>query len=89
MGCVQERIEERVFRSAFYIIRNRCTIRDTAKAMGVSKSTTHLDLQERLGKLDPVLQAHVHEVIEWNSDERYSRGGQATKIKYETKQGVS
>lgn len=72
----------RTFKSAFYLINNNSTIRETAKAMGVSKSTTHVDLSRRLYLLDPRLYVKVQHVIEENKANRHIKGGKATKNKF-------
>jgi putative DeoR family transcriptional regulator (stage III sporulation protein D) len=79
---VKQYIEDRVYASAHYILENKSTIRQTAKYVGVSKSTTHKDLSERLPQLNKTLYNIIkHEVIEVNKAERHIRGGWATKKK--------
>ena len=75
-------IEERARRLAEYIIENDSTVRAAAKKFGVSKSTVHKDVTERLKKLDPALWAQAKTVLERNKAERHIRGGIATRIKY-------
>lgn len=65
-----------------FIIENKATVRSTAKRFGISKSTVHKDVSERLAKLDPSLAAQVKEILEINKQERHIRGGMATKLKY-------
>ncbi len=65
-----------------YISRTRSTVRDTAKVFGVSKSTVHKDVTERLPKLNRDLAARVKKVLETNKAERHLRGGEATRRKY-------
>lgn len=65
-----------------YIIENNATVRQTAKAFGVSKSTVHKDVTDRLAQLNPVLAAAARKVLEVNKSERHIRGGMATKEKY-------
>ena len=79
---MQKHIMERVFESAYYLLQHKSTIRETAKAVGVSKSTTHIDLQDRLQAIDPMLHSQVVDVLEWNLSERHIRGGEATKKYY-------
>ena len=67
---------------ADYIIRTGATVRDTAKVFGVSKSTVHKDLTERLENIDSSLAGQVREVLDLNKSERHIRGGMATKEKY-------
>ena len=75
-------IEERAARLAEYIIENNATVRTAAKAFGVSKSTVHKDVTERLKRTDPALWKQVKSVLEKNKAERHIRGGIATRIKY-------
>ena len=65
-----------------YIIENNATVRNTAKKFGISKSTVHKDVSERLLKESPQLYAQVKKVLEINKQERHIRGGLATKRKY-------
>lgn len=76
-------IEQRVIDQGAYIVRHKTTIRETARAFGISKSTTHKDMQERLPKIDRVLHGLVSEVIEINKKEGTMRGGIATRKAYE------
>lgn len=64
-----------------------CTVRATAKAFGISKSTVHKDLTVRLKEEDPTLYKQVKSVLEKNKQERHIRGGLATKKKYLEKHG--
>lgn len=66
-----------------YIIENRTTVRAAAKKFGISKSTVHKDVSERLAKINPTLYAQVKDILEINKQERHIRGGLATKIKYQ------
>lgn len=77
-------IEQRAIESANYLIKNDSTIRETAKHMGVSKSTVHKDLIIRLKDINHSLYEKVREVLDANWEERYIRGGLATKEKYES-----
>jgi len=65
-----------------YIIENRSTVRAAAKKFGISKSTVHKDVSERLKREDPALYAQVKDILEINKKERHIRGGLATKEKY-------
>lgn len=76
-------INYRVIETAHYFINHNSTIRETAKHMGVSKSTTHKDLTDRLPRINPVLYEQVSNILEINKDERHMRGGIATKKKFE------
>ena len=75
-------IEERATRLAHYIIETKDTVRSTAKKFGVSKSTVHKDVSDRLQKINPLLAKDVREVLDENKAERHIRGGMATKLKY-------
>ena len=66
-----------------YILEHRATVRAAAKEFGISKSTVHKDVSERLFEKDPVLYPLVKEILEINKQERHIRGGLATKRKYE------
>lgn len=75
-------IEERACEMARYIIENRATVRAAAKKFGISKSTVHKDLSERLPAFNRTLYQQVKEVLEENKAERHIRGGIATRKKY-------
>lgn len=75
-------IEERVCDLAAYIIDNQSTVRAAAKRFGVSKSTVHKDLTERLPRLNPALYRQVRALLDINKAERHIRGGLATRRKY-------
>jgi putative DeoR family transcriptional regulator (stage III sporulation protein D) len=75
-------IEERACEAAEYIIANRATVRAAAAHFGISKSTVHKDITERLRTTDPALWGQVREVLEINKAERHIRGGLATRKKY-------
>ena len=75
-------IEDRAKLFANYIIENNATVRATAKAFDISKSTVHKDVAERLKKFNPSLAEHARKVLEINKSERHLRGGMATKMKY-------
>ncbi|MBR5236181.1 MAG: sporulation transcriptional regulator SpoIIID [Clostridia bacterium] len=78
-------IEERTIELANYIIKNKCTVRATAKKFNISKSTVHKDITERLMVIDPVLAQEAQAVLAENKASRHIRGGLATKQKYEAK----
>ena len=78
-------MEERVIESAIYIIEHNATVRQTAKQFGVSKSTVHKDVSERLLKINPGLASEVRAILNENKAERHIRGGMATKLKYSQK----
>ena len=75
-------IEERAIHLAQYIIDSKDTVRETKKKFGVSKSTVHKDVSERLLKINPALAHEVREILDENKAERHIRGGMATKLKY-------
>lgn len=79
---MKDYIEERVLEVAKYIIDSKATIRKTAKLFGVSKSTVHKDITERLPKINPAVAKEAREILELNKAERHIRGGRATKLKY-------
>ncbi len=79
---LKEYIEQRAIEIAEYIIENGVTVREAAKKFGVSKSTIHKDITERLLEIDHKLANRVKEVLEQNKSERHIRGGLATKAKY-------
>lgn len=75
----------RVKAEAQYIIDNQSTIRDTAKAFGVSKTTVHVDLIKRLPKLDKSLFDRVCMILDYNTEDRANRDGESTKRRYKEK----
>lgn len=76
-------IEQRAVELANYIIEKKATVRAAAKKFGISKSTVHKDVTERLLQVNPILAEDVKLVLEDNKAERHIRGGQATKVKYQ------
>jgi len=79
---VRESLEERACDLAVYIIENQTTVRAAAKKFGVSKSTVHKDLTERLPHVNPGLYRQVRALLDLNKAERHIRGGLATRRKY-------
>ena len=75
-------IEERAVELAHYIIDTKDTVRGAAKRVGVSKSTVHKDVTERLMKINPSLAGEAKKVLDDNKAERHIRGGEATRQKY-------
>ena len=75
-------IDERAIELAHYIIDSKDTVRGTAKKFGISKSTVHKDVSERLKKINPSLATQVRIILDENKAERHIRGGMATKLKY-------
>ena len=79
-------IEQRVMQVAGYILETGATVRDAAKQFGVSKSTIHKDVCDRLQRLDFQLYRQVRVVLDKNKAERHLRGGEATHRKYKAVQ---
>jgi len=79
---VRDTISERVTRLGTYIIENKATVRGAAETFGISKSTVHKDVTERLMKINPLLYRQVKELLEFNKAVRHLRGGEATRRKY-------
>ena len=79
---MRENLEQRAEELAVYIIENRATIRAAAKHFGVSKSTVHKDLSERLEQVNRSLWQQAKKILEQNKAERHIRGGMATRRKY-------
>lgn len=73
---------DRIIEEAEYIVNTGATVRGAAKVFGVSKSTVHKDVAERLKKVDKTLYKKVKKVLNKNLSERHVRGGEATKRKY-------
>lgn len=78
-------IEERAMDIANYIIENNATVRQTAKEFGISKSTVHKDVTDRLLQINPALAKQTRKILDLNKSERHIRGGLATKEKYLSK----
>ena len=79
---MKDYIEERAVEIACYIIENNATVRQTAKEFGISKSTVHKDVTERLSLINKGLATQARQVLDLNKSERHIRGGLATKQKY-------
>lgn len=84
---MRDYIEARAINIANYIVEQGATVRQTAKAFGVSKSTVHKDCTERLEQINPGLALCARKVLDVNKAERHIRGGQATKEKYAKQNG--
>ena len=76
-------VEDRAAELGEYIVKNNATVRSAAKVFGISKSTVHTDVSERLKKSDYALYLKVRRVLDENKAQRHIRGGLATKEKYE------
>lgn len=85
---MKEHIEERTVELAKYIIENKCTVRQAAKKFGISKSTVHKDITERLFQINPSLALSAKEIMLDHKQTRHIRGGMATKLKYERQKAL-
>ena len=79
---MKDYIEERAIEIASYIIEKKATVRQTAKKFGISKSTVHKDVSDRLRVVNPQLYVRVRSVLDINKAQRHIRGGLATREKY-------
>lgn len=79
---MSDTIEQRACELAVYIIETNATVRSAAKHFGISKSTVHKDLQQRLPKCNRSLFLQVRKILDLNKQERHIRGGLATRQKY-------
>jgi putative DeoR family transcriptional regulator (stage III sporulation protein D) len=84
---MKDYIEERAMELAHYIIENESTVRATAKKFGISKSTVHKDIVERLPHINKSVAEAARKILNANKAERHIRGGEATKRKYQVKKG--
>ena len=84
---MKDYIEDRVLEVAKYIIGSKATIRKTARVFGVSKSTIHKDMAERLSKINPRIAEEAKTILDYNKAERHIRGGKAVKLKYKAIEG--
>ena len=75
-------MEQRACDLALYVIESRGTVRSAAKKFGISKSTVHKDISERLPQFNRALYLQVKEILEVNKAQRHIRGGIATRKKY-------
>ena len=82
LGSLSECLEERAVLLAQYMIEHKATVRQTASVFGVSKSTVHKDVTERLAQVNPALAKQARKVLDVNKSERHIRGGLATREKY-------
>jgi len=79
---VHDYIKERTIKIGRSLVESRNTVRMIAKQFGVSKSTVHKDLTERLPEINPELANQVKTILEYHKSIRHLRGGEATKMKY-------
>ncbi|MBE6926335.1 MAG: stage III sporulation protein D [Ruminococcaceae bacterium] len=82
---MEDTIKDRVFQLAVYLIETGATVRAAAKHFGISKSTVHKDLSQRLPHYHHALYIEVRQVLDNNKAQRHIRGGMATQRKYRTK----
>ena len=74
--------EDSAVEIAHYIIETKATVRQTAKKFGISKSTVHKDVTDRLSQINPALAGEARKILDVNKEERHIRGGLATREKY-------
>lgn len=82
---MKEDMDERARKLARYLIDTDATVRRVAGHFGISKSTVHKDLTQRLPRIDSALFQQARTILDRNKEERHIRGGMATKKKYERK----
>ncbi|MFZ5641419.1 MAG: sporulation transcriptional regulator SpoIIID [Bacillota bacterium] len=80
---MQDYIRKRVLEISDYIMETKATVRQAATVFGVSKSTVHKDMTERLPAVNKRLAAKIKDILEYNKAERHLRGGEATRKKYQ------
>lgn len=78
-------VEDRAVELGEYIVENKATVRSAARKFGVSKSTVHKDVAERLKNVNPQLYREVRGILEYNKAQHHIRGGMATRRKYRGK----
>ena len=76
-------VEERAVELGNYILEHKATVRAAAKRYGISKSTVHKDVAQRLKSIDPALYRGVKQILDVNKAQRHIRGGMATGMKYQ------
>ena len=79
---MKDNLNERACKLAVYMIETNATVRSAATYFGISKSTVHKDLTQRLEQYNPTLYAQVRDILDVNKQERHIRGGMATRRKY-------
>ncbi len=82
VNILKDYISQRTLDLAEYIIENKATVREAAKAFGISKSTVHKDVTMRLKYINYSLYSSLKKHLETNKSLRHIRGGEATKQKY-------
>ena len=76
-------VEERAVELGNYILEHKATVRAAAKRYGISKSTVHKDVAQRLKSIDPALYRGVKQILDVNKEQRHIRGGMATRMEYQ------
>ena len=76
-------LEQRACELAMYMIETGATVRNAAQRFGISKSTVHKDISQRLPQYNKILYQQVREILDENKSQRHIRGGLATKKKYQ------
>ena len=76
-------VEERAVELGNYILEHKATVRAAAKRYGISKSTVHKEVAQRLKSIDPALYRGVKQILDVNKAQRHIRGGMATRMKYQ------
>ena len=84
---MEQELQDRACDLAVYMLEHEATVRAAAAKFGLSKSTVHKDLTERLRRRSPALYAQVRALLDRNKAERHLRGGEATRQKYQSKHG--
>lgn len=84
VSALKDTVEDRAIHLGEYIVENKATVRAAAKKFGISKSTVHMDVAQRLQKISPGLYNEVREVLDVNKAQRHIRGGLATREKYKS-----
>ena len=79
---MKQNLEKRACDLAVYILETNATVRTAARHFGISKSTVHKDLTQRLRQYNPALYAQVRRILDENKAQRHIRGGLATRKKY-------
>ncbi|MBQ3483919.1 MAG: sporulation transcriptional regulator SpoIIID [Clostridia bacterium] len=85
---MDETIARRCIAIARYMLESRATVRQAAKVHGLSKSSVHKDMIQRLPQIDPRLAREVHALLKYNKAVRHLRGGEATRLRYHAKRAM-
>ncbi len=80
---MEYRIKDRIIKEAKFMLENKSTVRETSKIFGVSKSTVHYDISNKLKEIDFGLYEDIKKLLEYNKSIRHVRGGNSTKSKYQ------